>query len=93
MPFKDLGFDSLMAVDLRDQLRVKAGISVSSSVIYDYPNVVSLAAHVLQLLVPEDELADATPRGALALDDIHDAVRDASTPELLELIDSLTSRS
>lgn len=93
VPFKDLGFDSLMAVDLRDQLRVKAGISVSSSVIYDYPNVVSLAAHVLQLLVPEDELADATPRGALALDDIHDAVRDASTPELLELIDSLTSRS
>lgn len=93
-PFKDLGFDSLMAVDLRDALRARTGLVTSSSVIYDYPNIVSLAAHVLELLIPEDKRTEAVPAAqAPAPGDIRDAVRDASAAELLELIETLTSRS
>ena len=50
--FFDLGMDSIMALDLKNTLQTKVGFSVSlaNTVVFDYSNVKSLSAHLLERL-------------------------------------------
>jgi NAD(P)-dependent dehydrogenase (short-subunit alcohol dehydrogenase family)/acyl carrier protein len=48
-PFKDLGFDSLGATELRRRLTHASGLRLPSSVAFDYPNSRSLARHLREL--------------------------------------------
>ena len=41
--FKDLGFDSVSAVDLRDRLNAASGLTLPASVVFDYANPKALA--------------------------------------------------
>ncbi|MEU3012357.1 type I polyketide synthase [Nocardia asteroides] len=65
--FSELGFDSLSAVELRNRLKTVTGLSLSTTVVFDYPTPQALADHVA------DEFLGATAELELgtgqALDD------------------------
>ena len=55
-PFQELGFDSLTAVQLRDQLNASTGLRLPTTVLFDYPSSEELARYLHGQLV-EDEAA------------------------------------
>lgn len=51
--FKDLGFDSSMAVRLRNRLTAAAGVRLPATVAFTYPTPRALGCHIFSLLEPE----------------------------------------
>ncbi|HEX6688118.1 MAG TPA: type I polyketide synthase, partial [Solirubrobacterales bacterium] len=47
LAFKEMGFDSLAAVELRNGLSATTGLSLATTAVFDYPNPSALARHLL----------------------------------------------
>jgi acyl carrier protein len=89
--FRDLGFDSLTAVDLRNALTKATGLSLPTTLVFDHPNALALAEHLHRLVAPAagtDDIGAGLDQleHAVATGDIAEAERSRITERLQLLL-------
>uniref|UniRef100_UPI0016771904 type I polyketide synthase n=1 Tax=Streptomyces pilosus TaxID=28893 RepID=UPI0016771904 len=62
-PFQDLGFDSLTAVEFRNGLASATGLRLPATLVFDYPDITTLARHLLDQLTDLGERQTPASQG------------------------------
>ncbi|WP_404384168.1 SDR family NAD(P)-dependent oxidoreductase [Caenispirillum salinarum] len=76
-PFKSLGLDSLLAMQLRNRLIEATGVTVAVTTFWNTPTITAFARHLLAELMPAADDGPAVP------DDTYDALSDEDAEDLL----------
>ncbi|MFD3573459.1 type I polyketide synthase [Streptomyces sp. NPDC058644] len=67
--FRELGFDSLTAIELRKRLNTATGVRLPATVVFDHPTPQALADHLYSVVLGERQTPAQAPAAARTADD------------------------
>jgi acyl transferase domain-containing protein/acyl carrier protein len=92
-PFRSLGLDSLMGLELRNRLEAELSLQLPASVVWNYPTVKALAPHLASLLgipidaPPSHEVVAAPASSAEEIDSLLHEIENLAGDEVRRLLE------